>query len=76
MIHLQSVLAQQSEEQCNANKSVLSLVPPNTMLPASAAKCRRLLQLSINICCPLLHSAANQPHATAAVNQQDTQTDI
>ena len=38
--------------------------------------CRPVAQLSIDICCPLPSSAANQPHAAAAaVDRRDRQTD-
>jgi len=40
------------------------------MLRASAA-----YRLSIDICCRRPRSAANQPHAAAAVNRRDRQTD-
>ena len=61
----------------NRNKSVLSLVPR-----LSTRRCQRLLlsagaayQLSVDICCRRQRSAANQPHASAAVDRRDRQTD-
>jgi len=46
----------------------------NMTLPTFAAEHRRL-QLSIDICCRRPRSAANQPHAAAAVDRRDSRTD-
>ena len=59
----------------------------NMTLPAFAAECGRCSrcrptaagtrrsQLSTDICCPRPCSAANQPHAAAAVDRRDRRTD-
>ena len=59
------------------NKFVLSLAPrlstrryPRLLLSECAAN-----QLSIDICCRHPRSTANQPHAAAAVDRRDRQTD-
>ena len=58
--------------QCMSIASTLDLhtVGPNLRRPRVASQ----QQLSIDICCPRPTSAANPPHAAAAVDRRDTHT--